>query len=81
VELTMRTEEEAREIKRRHSPILLREPGVCGVGAEKDERGEYCIALHLDTDDAEVLERLPTEIEGYPVKLIHSGPFRKLSAG
>lgn len=76
----MGTEEEAREVKRRHSANLLREPGVCGVGVERDERGNYCIALHLDTDDPEVRERLPKEIEGYPVKFIRSGPFRKLSA-
>ena len=34
----MATEEEARAVKRRHSPQLLRQPGVCGVGVEKDEQ-------------------------------------------
>jgi len=77
----MGREDEIREVKRRHSPDLLRQPGVCGVGVEKDEAGEFYIALHLDTDDAEVQARLPKEIEGYAVKLIRSGPFRKFSTG
>ncbi len=74
----MATEEEIREVKRRHSPNLLRQAGVCGVGVEKDDKGEYVIALHLDTDDPEVLARLPNQIEGHSVKFIRSGPFRKL---
>ncbi len=77
----MATEEEIREVKRRHSPNLLRQAGVCGVGVEKDEAGNYVIALHLDTDDPEVRARLPQQIEGYNVKFLFSGPFRKLSRG
>lgn len=73
----MAREEEIREVKRRHSAELLKRRGVCGVGVEKGESGEYVIALHLDTDDPEVKAQLPTEIEGHPVKLIRSGPFRK----
>ncbi len=73
----MSTEEEVREVKRRHSAELLRRPGVCGVGVEKGESGEYVIALHLDTDDPAMQALLPKEIEGHPVKLVQSGPFRK----
>jgi len=75
----MATEEQAREIKRRHSPQLLQQPGVAGVGVERDAQGNYCISIHLDSDDSAVQAGLPTEIEGCPVKFIHSGPFRKLS--
>ena len=75
----MATEEQAREIKRRHSPRLLQQPGVAGVGVERDAQGNYCISIHLDSDDSAVQAGLPTEIEGCPVKFIHSGPFRKLS--
>ena len=74
----MATEEQAREIKRRHSPQLLQQPGVAGVGVERDAQGNYCISIHLDSDDSAVQAGLPTEIEGCPVKFIHSGPFRKL---
>ncbi len=77
----MITEQEARDVKRRHSSELMRQPGVCGVGVEKDETGNYVIAIHLDTDDPEVRARLPQQLEGYPLKFIRSGPFRKLSRG
>ena len=73
----MRTEQEVREIKRRHSPQLLRQPGVCGVGVEKDDAGRYVIAIHLDTNDPAVSRTLPTQLDGCPVKLIRSGPFSR----
>lgn len=76
----MATEQEIREVKRRHSPHLLSVPGVSGVGIEKDDAGEYVLAVHLDTDNPEARKRLPDAIEGYRVKYIQSGPFRKLSA-
>jgi hypothetical protein len=76
----MKSEEEVRAIKRRHSARLLQEPGVSGVGVERDDKtGQYVLALHLDSDDPALRKRLPAEIEGCPVKFIHSGPFRKLS--
>ena len=74
----MATEEEIRELKRRHSSQLLGRPGVCGVGVERDESGQYLLAVHVDTDDAEVLRGLPEEIEGHAVRYVRSGPFRKL---
>ncbi|HXM44477.1 MAG TPA: hypothetical protein VN924_24780 [Bryobacteraceae bacterium] len=76
----MATEEQAREIKNRHSIRLLQQPGVAGVGVERDAEGDYRISIHLDSDDPAVQAGLPTEIEGCPVRLIHSGPFRKLSS-
>jgi len=58
---------------------LLRLPGVCGVGVAKGKDGGLVIALHLNTDDAEIISRLPKEIEGHPVEMVHSGLFKKLS--
>ena len=55
----------------------MSQPGVVGVGIEKDESGHYVLAVHLDTDGA--LKKLPDEIEGHRVKYITSGPFRKLA--
>jgi hypothetical protein len=75
----MASEEQAREIKNRHSFRLLQQPGVAGVGVERDAVGDYHISIHLDSDDPAVQAGLPTEIEGCPVRLIYSGPFRKLS--
>jgi hypothetical protein len=53
---------------------------VSGVGIEKDEAGEYVLAVHLDSDDSEAPKSLPDEIEGHRVKYIRSGPFHKLPA-
>jgi hypothetical protein len=72
----MKTGDEVRGIKRRHSAELLRQPGVSGVGVEKDEAGRYVLAIHVEGDDPEVRQRLPREIEGCRVKLVVSGPFR-----
>jgi hypothetical protein len=75
----MATEQEIRELKRRHSSRLLNQPGVAGVGIEKDAAGEYVLTVHLDADGPEP-RGLPAEIEGHPVKYVSSGPFRKFPA-
>jgi hypothetical protein len=75
----MATEKEIRDLKQRHSLRLLNQPGVCGVGVEKDETGGYVLAIHLNTDDPQILSQLPKEIEGHPLKFLRSGPFRKFA--
>jgi hypothetical protein len=77
--VTMLTEQEARDVKRRHSAELLSQPGVSGVGVEKDEDGKFVIAVHLDADHPGAQEQLPKNIEGFPVKFVRSGPFRPLA--
>lgn len=76
----MATEYEVREVKRRYAPHLLKQPGVSGVGVEKDDAGDYVLTIHLDTEDPEVRKTLPDELEGHRVRYVHSGPFRKLPA-
>jgi hypothetical protein len=66
------------DVKRRHSVELLSLPGVSGVGVAKGESGKLVIALHLDENNPAQEARLPKEIEGVPVEVVHSGPFRKL---
>jgi hypothetical protein len=75
----MATEKEISDLKRRHSLRLLNQAGVSGVGVEKDEAGGYFLAIHLNTDDPRILSQLPKEIEGHPIKFLHSGPFRKFA--
>ena len=76
----MATEQEIRELKERHSPHLLRQAGVVGVGIEKDESsGGYALAVHVDPSNAKAVERLPKQIEGHRIKYVYSGPFRKFS--
>jgi hypothetical protein len=71
----MASEQEVREIKRRHSAWLLQQPGVCGVGVEKDESGNFILAVHLDATQPEAGAAVPDSIEGCPVKRVLSGPF------
>ena len=56
----------------------MRQPGVAGVGVERDSGGGFLIAIHLATHDPDVRAGLPDVIEGCPVRVDYSGPFRKL---
>ena len=66
------------QVKRRHSDAILKMPGVQGIGVEGDENGNDVLAIYVGTNSPEVTEQLPKEIEGYSVKVVHSGPFRNL---
>lgn len=68
------------EVKDRHSMRLLSMPGVVGVGVEQDESGQFVLALHVETDDPDLLSGLPRQVEGHPVKLIGTGPYVKFPA-
>jgi hypothetical protein len=73
----MASEEELREVKRRHSMELLGQPGVVGVGIERDAGGEFSLAVHLASDDPDVRKRLPQDLEGHPIRFVITGRFRK----
>jgi hypothetical protein len=73
----MASEQEMNELKDRHSMRLMNMTGVVGVGVEQDKNGRFVLALHVDTDDPDVLGRLPQQVEGHPVKIIESGPYEK----
>jgi hypothetical protein len=71
------SEDQIREVKRRHSAELLGMPGVCGVGVAKGKSGDLVLAVHISADDPSVEARVPKEIEGVPVETVVSGPFEK----
>lgn len=72
----MATFEELKAVKRRHAAELLRQEGVCGVDIDEDASGPV-IAIHLDSDDPAVRQQLPSDLEGHPLKFVHTGPIRK----
>jgi hypothetical protein len=76
----MSTEDEIRDLKRRHSRTLLGREGIAGVGVEEDGDGFYLSVL-LDRDDPDLRAGLPERIEGHRVKVRVTGPFRKQDAG
>ena len=72
----MATEDQIRDVKRRHSLQLLEQEGVSGVGIEQDGK-DFVLSVLLDRDDPDLRGRLPDEIEGHRVKYVVTGPFRK----
>jgi hypothetical protein len=76
----MFTEKEAGDIKNRHSTELLSMPGVCGVSVEKNPDGAFVIVVYLDGEHPGVRRQLPEDIEGLPVKIVISDPFRPFAA-
>jgi hypothetical protein len=66
-------------VKRKYSADLLRQPGVSGVDIDIKDSGEAFITVHLDTKDPQVRKSLPSQLDGYPVKYVYTGPIRKLS--
>jgi hypothetical protein len=71
------TDEQAQAIKDRHSLALLNIPGVHGVGVQQDHAGNHRLVVLADT----TAERssLPSQIEGLPVSVEESGPFKPMS--
>ena len=61
----MATFEQLLAVKRRHSPKLLQQEGVCGLDVETNKDGQAVIAVHLDTSDPKILKQLPNELEGH----------------
>jgi hypothetical protein len=73
----MVSEQQARGIKRRYAAQLLQQTGVCGVGVEKGDDGNFVLAVHLDASQPNANAAIPDSIEGCPVRRILSGPFVK----
>jgi hypothetical protein len=74
------TEDEIRDLKRRHAAGLLARPGVVAVGVEQDGAGGYVLSVHLESDDPALCAALPERIEGHSVRYVPGGPYRKLPA-
>ena len=75
----MATEDEIRELKRRHGADLLGRPGVSGVGVERDEALGFVLTLHLASDEPALRAGLPAQIEGHPIRYCAGGPYRWLA--
>lgn len=75
----MATEQEATAVKRRHSAHLLGMEGVSGVGVERDDTQSYVLAVHVEDRAAAARLRLPTTLDGVPVRTVIAGRYRKQS--
>jgi hypothetical protein len=72
----MLTESEANALKKRYAPHLMKVPGVCGVGVEKDQGG-YTVVVHVAAADDATRQQLPSDLDGKSYKVVVSGPFTK----
>jgi hypothetical protein len=57
------------EVKARHAPRLVALPGVVSVGVGRDADGREVIVIGLDRARPETQARLPTQFDGYPVRV------------
>lgn len=65
---------------RNHGRKLLFRPGVAGVGAGKDARGQDClVVLLVDGAFPPGGRRLPRRIRGLPVAVVETGVLRTLN--
>lgn len=57
------------EVKARHAPRFLALPGVVSVGIGREAGGHEVIVIGLDRARPETQARVPTELEGYRVRM------------
>ncbi len=68
-----------REVLTRHVTELMEMPGVTGV-AEGKQQDEPCIIIFVTDNTPEILSRIPSLIEGYPVQVAGGAEFRALAS-
>jgi hypothetical protein len=58
---------------------LMDIPGVIGIGAGlTKDRSQVCIKIYVSREDSKQADRIPKEIEGYPVEVETRKPFKAL---
>lgn len=52
-------------------------PGVVGIGIG-ELKGQLCIRVFVDGDAEAAQSKIPSELGGYPIDVVESGPFEAL---
>jgi len=65
-----------KDVKAKYEAQLLQLPGVVSVGIGRDENGQAAIIIGLESPNPETESKLPTNLEGYPVKVRIVGEIR-----
>jgi hypothetical protein len=73
-------DEKAYNVKKQYATQYLRRPEVTAFGVEKDTTGQYVIAISVDTQDPQILQQFPSDLEGVPVRVAYRGQFRAFPA-
>ncbi len=67
------------QVKEKHENRLLNISGVQGIGIG-EESGKSIIIIYVAKKTKSLLDKIPAQIEGYPVKIEVSGEFHALPA-
>lgn len=65
------------EVLSEHAERLMSLPGVVGT-AQGECAGQPCIKVYVEKKTPELLEKIPTSIDSYPVEVEESGEIRAL---
>ncbi len=65
-------------VKEAHTAELMRIGGVVGIYVGVTRRGNQCIVVMIDEDNAAIRRIIPARIEGYKVKVEVSGPIKPM---
>ena len=75
----MVTQAEAMRIKDAFSTQHLGRNGVSAVGIGQDDGGAPVLVVHLDASLKDTATSVPEAVEGLPVRVEWTGPYRKQS--
>ena len=64
------------EVKSKYTADLMALPGVVSVGIGRDRDGQLAIMVGLDGSHPEVVDKIPQELESYPVITHVIGPVK-----
>jgi hypothetical protein len=64
-------------VLKRHAGTLMAISGVNGIAIGKLQ-GKYCITVYVVQKTSELLQQIPSDLEGYTVTIQESGEFRAL---
>ena len=62
-----------------HTNRLMGIPGVVGTGQGEID-GERCISVFIVKASPDLLKKIPSKLEGYPVDVKETGKFKALGA-
>jgi hypothetical protein len=68
------------EAVKQHGSRLMAVPGVVGVAVSQCD-GKPCIRVLVVEKTPELVSKMPSTLEGYPVVLEETGPIRPLDRG
>jgi len=66
------------EVLARHTPELMKTPGVVGTAESQLPDGRPCVLLMVAKLTPELRRTLPREIEGWPVRIEVTGEFHAM---